>query len=98
MAEAISDNRTRDLFTEARQIKGRYNANPWSVDSCTGDKNILYLFGDKYNNLYNRVPYNKQEIEGICHEINGRLSKHIDIYKWSVDDVEKSAKRKVCWY
>ncbi len=38
MAEAIADNRTRDLFEEAKKIKGRYNAKPGSVDECTGDK------------------------------------------------------------
>ncbi len=76
MAEAIADNRTRDLFKEARKIKGRYNAKPGSVDGCTGDKNISNLFGDTYSNLYNTVPYNKQEMEGICHEINGRLSEN----------------------
>ncbi len=29
-------------------------------------------------------------MEGICHEINGRLSENINIYKLSVDDVQKS--------
>ncbi len=93
MAEAIVGNRTRDLFKEARKIKGRYNAKPGSVDGCTRDKNISNLVGDKYSNLYNRVPYNKQEMEGICYEINGRLSENINIYKLSIDDVEKSVKR-----
>ncbi len=32
-------------------------------------------------------------MDGICHEINGRLSEYINIYKLSVDDVEKSVKR-----
>ncbi len=50
MAEAIADNRTRDIFKEARKIKGRYNAKPGNVDGCTGDKNISNLFVDKYSN------------------------------------------------
>ncbi len=32
-------------------------------------------------------------MEGICHEINVILSENINIYKLSVDDVEKSVKR-----
>ncbi len=43
MAEAIPDNRTTDLFKEARKIKGRYNAKPGSVDECTGNKNIKFI-------------------------------------------------------
>ncbi len=62
----MADNRTRDPFKEARKINGRYNAKPVSVDGWTGDKNISNLFGDKYSNLYNSVPYNKQQTEGIC--------------------------------
>ncbi len=93
MTEAIVDNRTRGLFKEARKIKGRYNVKSRSVDGCTGYKNISNIFGGKCSNLYNSVPNNKQEMEGICHEINGRLFENIYIYKLSVDDVEKSVKR-----
>ncbi len=32
-------------------------------------------------------------MERICHEINGKLSENINIYKLSIDDVEKSIKR-----
>ncbi len=60
MAEAIADNRTRDLFKEATTIKGRYNVKPGSVDGCIGYRNISNVYGDKYSNLYNIAPYNKQ--------------------------------------
>ncbi len=48
---------------------------------------------DKYSKLYNSVPCNKQEMDGICHEINGRLCENMNIYKLSIDDVEKAVKR-----
>ncbi len=44
MAEAIADNRAKDLFKEARKIKGRYNAKPGSVDGCTGDKKTYQMY------------------------------------------------------
>ncbi len=40
MAEAIVDNRTRDLFKEARKNKNRYNFKPSNVDGCSGDGEI----------------------------------------------------------
>ncbi len=46
MAEAIADNRTMDLFKEARKIKERYNAKPGSVDGCTADKKHIKFIWD----------------------------------------------------
>ncbi len=38
IAKAIADNRIRDLFKEARKIKGKYSTKPGRVHECTGDK------------------------------------------------------------
>ncbi len=65
LAEAIADNRCTNLFKEARKIKSRYKFKPTNVDGCSGDDKISNLFSNKFNNLYNSVPYNKQEIDVI---------------------------------
>ncbi len=56
-------------------------------------KNVSNIFSDKYSNYYNSVLYNNQEMEGISHQINGRLFENINIYMLRVDDVEESVKK-----
>ena len=55
MAEAISENRNRDLWSEVRRIKSRNKFLPSSIDGVVGDKEIAQPFSDKYNHLYNSV-------------------------------------------
>ena len=44
VAEAISENRTRDLWSEVRRTKGRNKFLPSSVDGVVGDGEIAQLF------------------------------------------------------
>ena len=53
MAEAISENRNRDLWSEVRRIKGRNKFLPSRIDGVVGDEEIVQFFFDKYNHLYN---------------------------------------------
>lgn len=89
MAEAIADNRTRDLFKEAKKIKGRCKFNPSNIDGASGDDDISSLFCNKYSNLYNSVPYDDNEMQNISAEINCRLS-NSESYVLSVNDVIKA--------
>ncbi len=57
MAEAISDNRTRDLFKELSKIKGRNKFAPNNVDGFNNEHDIEQVFRTKYKNLYNSIPY-----------------------------------------
>ena len=94
MAEAIADNRTRDLWNEVRRIKGRNNIAPCKVDGVVGDKNISEVFSEKYKNLYNSVPYDDDEMDSIRTEINLRLlTDNKCSYKISIEDVTKSVNR-----
>ena len=40
MAEAIADNRIRDLWKEVKKIKGRNNVSPANVDGATDVNDI----------------------------------------------------------
>ena len=62
MAEAISENRNRDMWSELRRIKGRNKFLPSSIDGVVGDEKIAQLFSDKYNHLYNSVSYDVDEM------------------------------------
>ena len=44
MAEVIGENRTRDLWSDVRRIKGRNKFQPSSVDGMVGDDEIAQLF------------------------------------------------------
>ncbi len=93
MAEAIADNRTSDLFKEARKIKSRYNFKSTNVDGCSCGDEIFNLFSNKFNNLYNSVPYNKQEMDVIKNKIKYNLNVDNCIYNLSVNDVKKGIDR-----
>ena len=43
MAEAVSENRNRDLSSEVRRIKGRNKFLPSSIDGVVGDEEIAQL-------------------------------------------------------
>ncbi len=53
IAEALISNKTRNLFSEASKIKGPNKSLATSVDDASTDDDIVNLFSDKYNNLYN---------------------------------------------
>ena len=75
MAEAISENRNRDLWSEVRRIKGR-NKFLHSRIRVVGDEEIAKLFYDKYNHLYNTVSYDVDEMNVINTEINNQIKEN----------------------
>ena len=71
MAETISENRNRDLWSEVRRKKGRNKFLPSSID-----EEIAQLFSDKYNHLYNSVSYDVDEMNVINTEINKQIKEN----------------------
>ena len=86
MAEAVSENRNRDLCSEVRRIKGRNKFLPSSIDGVVGDEEIAKRFSDKYNQLYNSVSYDIDEMNIINREINKQIKENV-AYDISVDEV-----------
>ena len=66
MADAIANNKDRDLWEEAKRIKQTNKTVPNIMDNVTGSDNINSLFTDKYKNLYNSVGFNANELESLC--------------------------------
>ena len=92
MAEAISENRNRDLWSDVRRIKGRNKFLPSSIDGVVGDEEIAQLFSDKYNHLYNSVSYDVDEMNVINTEINKQIKENV-AYDISVDEVIEGVQR-----
>ena len=47
MAEALSSNRSRDVWSEVKQMKGRSRKSAFTIDGVIGQKDIADLFYDK---------------------------------------------------
>ena len=91
MAEALTNNNTRDLFAESRRLKGRNSNLPKTVDDATNDEDISTLFAKKSKYLYNSVSYNKDDMDKIKNNVNNSLERSTnDDYIVSVLDVVKA--------
>lgn len=93
MAEAIADNRSRDLMREVRKIKGKNKPKSGTIDSLSTDDDISDLFGTKYKHLYNSVPYDINEMNLISDDINNRLMESKHQYTLTVADVQLAINR-----
>ena len=93
MAEAICDNRTRDLWAEVRKIKGRNKFQPSSIDGIVNEEDIARCFSLRYNDLYNSVPSDNGEMISIDTEINIRVKDGVTAYNICVDDTVKGVRR-----
>ena len=93
MAEAICDNRMRDLWAEVRKIKGRNKFQPSSIDGIVNEEDIARCFSLRYNDLYNSVPNDNGEMISIDTEINNRVKDGVTAYNICVDDTVKCVRR-----
>lgn len=74
-AECIAGNRTRDFWTEIKRMNGTLHGRGCAatVDGISDTGQIASLFADKYQDLYNSVPYDQNEMLGICNKLNERI-------------------------
>ena len=63
MAEAIENNRTRDLWEEVNRMKGRNRFVATNIDGATNEVEVTKIFEKNYRKLYNCVPYSKEEMQ-----------------------------------
>ena len=73
MAEALISNRSRDLWSEVKRMKGRSRKSACIIDGVNGDKDIADLFSDKYNTLYTSFPFDNDDMLRIRSTIDHRL-------------------------
>ena len=72
MAEALSKNNYRDLWKEVKKIKGRNRTCTNCIDGHSDDADICDVFQNKYEELYNCVHYDVQEVE----DLKGKLMRN----------------------
>ncbi|MBL0711159.1 MAG: hypothetical protein JJV99_09145 [Colwellia sp.] len=77
ITEALIDNKTRDLFSEASKINGCNNILPTVVDNASTGDNIVNLFTDKYSNLHNSMIYDQSEINDIKCIMDANLQNYV---------------------
>ncbi|ELU17989.1 hypothetical protein CAPTEDRAFT_190211 [Capitella teleta] len=58
MAQALSENNSRDLWREVKKLKGGSYAQPRVVDEVEGAKDVCELFRQKYEDMYSSVSFN----------------------------------------
>ena len=73
MAGALISDRSRDLWSEVKRMKGRSRKSAGTIDGVNGDKDTADLFSDKYNTLYNSVPSDNDDMLRIRATIDHRL-------------------------
>ena len=57
MADAIVCNRLRDLLRESDKLRYSSNLMQCTIDGYNDSTSIADMFSDKYDTLYNSVPY-----------------------------------------
>ena len=73
MGEAVADNNDRLLWNEVKKISSTNNKLPTAMDGCTDTDEISNIFAGKYENLYNSVGYQSQDLERLTKDIEQRI-------------------------
>ena len=92
LAEAAC-NSNRDLWSEVKKLNASKKTSPICVDGCTDDGKIASIFNEKYETLYNSVPYNAYDMSNIKCKIDKRIkSCHHDRYQVNVNELVTAVK------
>ena len=65
MAEALSNNNSRDFWAEIKRKSSNHSPSPAIMDGIQGDEMICELFRNKFDGLYNSVPYDEREMNAL---------------------------------
>ena len=65
MAECISQNRTRDLWTELRRVSPSANQQTNSIDGMATPQEICEAFANKYRTILNSVPSSSVKMSAV---------------------------------
>ena len=69
MAEGLASNTRRDLWTEVKKVRGGQKSR--KVQVMDDRRDICTVFGEKYNSLYNSVPYDAEEMDILKYSVDG---------------------------
>ena len=75
MADALLDDRSCDFWDEVRKKGSKHSATPAMVEGVQGNEAICDLFSHKYEQLYNGVSYDVNEMNALCNEIDDLIER-----------------------
>ena len=91
MAESVARNMSRDFWNEAKKLRSSHKSVAKCVDGCNDASGIMNVFVNKYNNLYNSVPYCENEMKHISNDVDVLIkSENSDIPCININDVAKA--------
>ncbi len=73
MAEAVSHNNGRDIFSAVRKMNAGERSQPVSVDGKADNNDICQMFSDTDDKLYNSMPYDADLFQKIKDKIDQRV-------------------------
>jgi hypothetical protein len=74
MAKCIHNNHTRNLFREAKRLRCSGSKVPACVDGTSGNENIANLFASKFQNIFNIVKSEENELHKLKCYIRNAVS------------------------
>jgi len=91
LAEAIIENRNRDLWAEVRRVRRNRSSVSSVVDGLSQAEDIAEVFASKYQDLYTSVSYNSESMDSLRREVTARLAEngydqHCIVSSGSVND------------
>ena len=70
MADALLARRERDFWTEVKKKSKGAQASANYVDDAQGDEEIGQLFSDRFNQLYNSVSFEQQDMDELLRKVD----------------------------
>ena len=85
MAEALLQNKNRDLWSEIRQLNQCSRISPKMVDGYTDSENITKTFSDKFKSVYTSVPYSESDMNNLNDRINLQVEQDFQEFLENID-------------
>ena len=73
MADALHSGESRDYWTEVQRMQRKYKPPATEIDGEAGEEAICNMFAGKYEDLYNSVPFEQDQMEEVLQELNAQV-------------------------
>ena len=70
MSQALLANKSSDFWKEIRKVKGNGDTLPSVIDNMSNDEDISDLFAKKYDQLYNSVSFDQNNMSILKDKID----------------------------
>ena len=89
MAESLVNKQESQIFKELKKTDGK-TRKPTNVDGIFDDKDIVNLFANKNENLYNSVPSDQSNIANIRSECDNNISEQADTFIVKIEAIKNA--------